>query len=630
MRLRVDRLTLLGGDRAITFEPGLNIVAGPITTGKTTLLRLMRVLLGSGVGTFPREVRAHVSSVGGRLTIGTQGFAIVRPLVSTVTARVDIAGPDEAARLPALQRSAGTPSYGDWLLGRLGLPRIDVPSAPTHPDSAPTPVTVNDYMLYCDLAQDEIDGSVFGDRDPFKNIKRKYVFQILYGLYNVEMAGLQEQLREIDRGLAHLQGDTHAFARFLTGTAMDNRAQIAAELEGVRVDLAATESEAVSVSNQSANAEPARGLQQRARELDATIEDVAAQQARESESLSNLERLIGQLETQSARLTRAIVADQFLLDFDFVVCPRCGSPVAEDRGEDVCRLCLQVPIPRLGREDLIKEQDRLDSQIAESRDLVAVHRATLEVLHARRSELDRERVEVGHELNVVLASFVSDSASSISASSLRRGQLLGRARQLEEYSSLFNRLDEAFGSIRDLETRREEMQAEFDAQASRQGTEAEERIRLLEERFAEMLRRLEVPRFSTSPSAAIDRRTFLPVVDGRKFSELSSQGLQVVVNVAHALAHHLTALDLGLPLPGFLIIDGPTSNIGHEGADLELARSVYRVLTELAAERGEDFQIVVADNDVPDFAQPFVRQEFTQRDRLIPADRLAGLPVEPA
>lgn len=620
MRLRIDRLTLIGANRSITFNPGLNIISGPITTGKTSLLRLQRVLLGSGVGTFPREIRDHVSAVGGQITIGSDSFAIVRPLVSTVSAKVDIAGRNEALRLSALQRGPdGAPTYGEWLLTQLALPRLRVPSAPSQADSPPTPVTINDFMLYCELAQDEIDSSVFGDRDPFKNIKRKYVFQILYGLYNVEMAALQEEIREIESRLTHLRTDTHAFARFLSGTTMENRAQIDVELEQARSEIAAAEAEIVSTGAVEAIPVPARNLRETLQALDAQLADVLTRLDRETETVAGLERLIAQLETQSARLTRAIVAEQYLVDFEFVVCPRCGSDLSAERGGEECRLCLQLPAPRHDREDLVREQDRLESQVSESQGLVMTHRGAIRGLGERRAGLEHERAGLGHELDIELASFVSDSAARISATSLRRGQLLGRVRQLEEYAELFVRVDEALTSIQALEARKDELQAEFDSQSSRRGNEAEERIGALEARFAELLSRLDVPRFGAEPSATIDRRTFLPVVDGRKFNELSSQGLQVLVNIAHALAHHLTAIDLGLPLPGLLVIDGPTSNIGHEGSDLELARSVYRVLAEISEERAEALQIIVADNDVPDFARGFIRQDFSLTDRLIPA-----------
>ena len=166
-------------------------------------------------------------------------------------------------------------------------------------------------------------------------------------------------------------------------------------------------------------------------------------------------------------------------------------------------------------------------------------------------------------------------------------------------------------------------EAAFDAESSRRGGEAEERIVVLEARFGELLARLNVPRFGANPTARIDRRTLLPVVDGRRFSELNPQGLQVLVNIAHALAHHLTAIDLGIPLPGLLVIDGPTSNIGHEGSDLALIHSIYQQLVEVSAEYGDRLQLIVADNDVPEMARPYVRQELSPTNRLIPSGRAA-------
>lgn len=147
--------------------------------------------------------------------------------------------------------------------------------------------------------------------------------------------------------------------------------------------------------------------------------------------------------------------------------------------------------------------------------------------------------------------------------------------------------------------------------------EADARVRHLESKFAEMLSRLDIPRLSTPPTAAIDRRTYMPLVDGRRFEELSSQGLQVLVNVAHALAHHASAIDLGLPLPGLLLVDGPTSNLGHEGPDLELGRNVFRLLDAVADEYRDALQIIAADNDVPDQFVRDVTDRLTLEDRLV-------------
>src|SRR5215467_3324063 len=160
MRVRIDSIHLIGTTREIALTPGLNIITGPIASGKTTLTRLCYGLLGSGLENFPSEVRQHVVAIAGKLLLGENAYSVVRPFTATRTAKVDISGLGSAMRLPALSLDASAPyTYGQWLLRVLGLPDLRVPSAPTKPDSDPSPLSINDFLLYCILPQETIDNS---------------------------------------------------------------------------------------------------------------------------------------------------------------------------------------------------------------------------------------------------------------------------------------------------------------------------------------------------------------------------------------------------------------------------------------------------------------------------------------
>ena len=180
MKVRIKRLELIGTNRVIQFEPGLNIITGPIATGKTTTIRLLRFFLGGALGNLPSEAREAVVAVSGTLLLKDTYYSVVRPAVTTLNARVEIASDSNTWRLPATSPMNGE-SYLHWLLDRLDLPRLEVPSAPTKVESEPTPVTINDYYLYSYLSQSELGFSVFGHKHPFKNIKRKNVFDISMG-----------------------------------------------------------------------------------------------------------------------------------------------------------------------------------------------------------------------------------------------------------------------------------------------------------------------------------------------------------------------------------------------------------------------------------------------------------------
>lgn len=626
MRLRIDQIDLIGAERRVEFQPGLNIIKGPITSGKTTLLRLCRGLLGSGLGGFPVEVRQNVSSIAGKVTLGEQAFSIIRPFVTTPTAKVDIASVDQSLRLPATRQDASAPfTYTQWLLAELGLPRLEVPTAPSKPESEPSPVTISDYLSYCSLPQDEIDDSVFGSNDPFRNIKRKYVFQILYGIFDVQTAELQEELRQVLSELRALNAETIAFQRFLQGTALENRAEIQSDLDKAISTIADLSSEATSLQHEADQPEAAV-LRAHIATAETALVEIRERAQRERRDLDELRALQAQLRAQSSRLTRSIVADENLSDFDFVICPRCGSSVKAERAEEPadCYLCLQPKQKTLSRQDFVHEQGRIEAQAEETRELLASRRATVEALEAQIGTLELERSQLGTRLDAVLGAFIADAASRIADHAARKASLEATVAKLREYISLFHRLDKASLEISRLQARRLDLEAAIEG-ASLDRAIVEERIGILEEEFERMLELFHAPRFVSPPYVQIGRKDYLPLVDGRSFQELSSQGLLVLVNVAHALAHQIAALRLGLPLPGILLIDGLTSNVGHEGEDLQRVQGVYDALAQISEEYGPDLQMIVADNDVPEVASRFVRVELGEQDRLI---RYSRRPVE--
>jgi hypothetical protein len=621
LRTRIQRISLIGTERSFQFEPGLNIVTGPITSGKTSLLRLCRGLFGGGLEDLPPEVRQHVNAIGGEIVIGETRYSVVRPNVTTSSAKVEVAGDGEAHRLPASQLDETSAlTYNQWLLGKLGLPRLEVPSAPTRVESVPTPVSINDYFLYCDLTQDEIDNSVFGHRNQFKNIKRKYVFEILYGLYSAKIANLQEELREVYIEIRQLQSQSKAFERFLTDTPWENRAALEESLANARDGLRELEVEMTKAA-QSAFELESSGVQVLRRQLqaiEATLAELSRTRDHESSNLQQLRRLATQLETQSERLTRSIVADVYLTDFDFVVCPRCGASLDSDRANPgKCYVCLQAPTPGVTREELIHEQDRIGAQILETRELISSREDGISRIQKELTEMERARHELAHEIDLQLRSYVSDAATEIARRATKRAEVQSNIRRFEDYLRLYNKLDKAVGDLSALERRRREIEGALDGESVRRA-DAEGRIQRLEAKFEEIVEAFGVPRFGDMRRAAIDRVTYLPVLDGRRFDELSSQGLQVLLNVAHALAHHLVALELGTPLPGILFIDGLTSNVGHEGFDLQRVHDVYGYLGGVSQRHGEQLQLIVADNDVPLEAQEFIRVRLSEDRRLIP------------
>jgi hypothetical protein len=625
-RLELLKVELVGGGRDVWFRPGLNIILGDITTGKTTFVRLVRAMLGTMPGGLPPEVD-YVQAIRGHVTLGSRAWQIYRPRTSTSDAQVEVSEehPDPGREVIALRlpvaRSDRT--YSTFLLDQLHMPAISVPQARTEPTGALTPVTMTDWLGYCIITGDELDTQVFGHHRHWRNVKRRWVFQLAYGYYEPELARLNAELRRVELQLAALDQDATVRAKFLKDTPF-------ADSDALELQLAARTTELEQVVAQRRDLGTAAGEVPGVQELRQTLLATRTRRAEITDRLARLEAQITdlsdlrrQLSSQSARLTRAIVADEWLVDFDFVVCPRCGNDISAARTDPhLCYLCMQEPRPASSQTQLLTEQDRIASQISETDEVISSRRRAQEQLEREAARLDELITELAADLDQRTQAFVSDRATQIEHHAARQASLDAEIKRLREYAELIRRHHQQLEGRETLEAMRDELTTRINSQELSQ-LDAEDNILALEQRMLEYLQELHIPDLGQELTVKINRDTYLPEVSGRSFDELSSQGLKTLVNIAHALAHHTVAIDRNLPLPGLLILDGLSANSGHEGFDLARVRDVYRLLSRVTEQDqyGSTLQVVAVDNEpagsiLLEFAGRVVLT-LTQEDRLI-------------
>lgn len=621
--LQVNSIELVGGGRSIGFGPGVNVVVGPIATGKSTLVKLLRALF-AGIPSMPVEVNENVTSLRASVTFGDDEVRLMRRLVTTETALIEVVDGDEALLLPATRSTATREvTYASWLLRKLDLPEIAVPAAPTRPESDPTSVSAADYLNYSFLRGDEIDNCVFGHTNAFRDIKRKYVFEIVYGLYDEIVAGLQAELRAIENELSYLRGEQAATGRIFEGTELES-------IESVRVARESREARLTVLreheAEQAAAVAQRLGTTELRQRVDIASSEIVAARSRIETSkaqLLDLRALDQQLRSQQARIVRALIAEEVMVDFEFVICPRCGLDLDDDRGHGVCRLCLQPEPAHAHVEALQAERERLEEQLTETVGLLESRTADLGAQEAALEGALRARNQLARELDHATQAFVSDRQQAIEATAAEKATLEAEVQKYRAYLVILERGEASGSRIADLTTRRGRIRAQLEEVTAKLRA-GQENVDALNARFEEYVRRLEVPSFGAPLTASVDLQTYLPIVAGRRFESLSSQGLQVLVNVAHALAHHTVAIDRGLRLPGLLVLDGPSSNVGTEGFDAQRLIDVYDLLADISADYGDRLQIIVVDNNIPDRGQEWVRLRLAEDNRLIHASSVVA------
>ncbi|MFJ1686943.1 hypothetical protein ACIOEY_29870, partial [Streptomyces albidoflavus] len=204
----------------------------------------------------------------------------------------------------------------------------------------------------------------------------------------------------------------------------------------------------------------------------------------------------------------------------------------------------------------------------------------------------------------------------LSERSARRARNVEEQARIQEYLEILARRSRIMDDARSLQDLKDSITADL---AGRDNSSvAEDNLDALEERFEEYLAQLEPPQIGGAGlGVKIDKRNFLPIVGGRSFDEISSQGMQVLVNIAYSLAVHTVCIDRGLPMAGLLVLDGISSNTGREGWDARREDNAFRLLAETAERYRDKLQIIAIDNDAPKFLEEKVVLRLSADDRLI-------------
>ena len=193
------------------------------------------------------------------------------------------------------------------------------------------------------------------------------MFELNYGIYNAEIADLQAQLRSVELRLDDLDRSNEAVRAFLKDTPFSSLDDIDEQASQIRNAIAKIDARSRSVVADGVEETRSQSLRQEVAALEERLDSALAAEHAAGRNVSELEDLYQTLGRQSERLTRAIVADEWLVDFDFVVCPRCGTGIEATRSDDeLCYLCLQEPHQTGFHDELVVEQERIASQMVEN------------------------------------------------------------------------------------------------------------------------------------------------------------------------------------------------------------------------------------------------------------------------
>jgi AAA domain len=618
-KFRVRQVRLIAADRSYTwdFVGGVNLVIGPVGVGKTSLLELIRwglggsALLSHAVKQVGRQL-SLVVDVGDEQLMLLRGIhrkknriAVHRPDGTPIT-EVEVSKPSEANSISHL------------IMQGLGIPEVRVPRSRRKPTGPYSTVSFNDVYGYMYLNQSEIDRSTVNHLDSIRDPKRRSTFELLYGLIDADIAQMQVELGQLAEKIEAAKSSVAEIAGFVDGLNLPQEEVLAARLRATEGQLALRERQLQEVRSEMRGATDAsRSAHQEAEMLSEQLSDAIARRERAASQHEDLDRLRAQVVLDEQRTVRGMLAGTELAAFEFRSCPRCLQQLeGRDTPGATCLLCGQQEPETIAKVTLEDEVERLRGQLTETEALVegAAQEWTQAVEEVERLDqaATAARARVDTEAREAVAPFV-DRVGHLSE---ELGALRGKHESDEQALHLHEDLSKRRDSLEKLVRSQASLGDRLESKRNEQNV-GQQHLEELSVIFDEILRDFQVPWYET---AEIDRQTYLPIVGGKGLEELSSGGMKVFVNDAYFLAGLTFALRAPTDtyLPPFMVIDSPKKNFGAGSDDRGAADRFYRWLRRLQDQYGKSsFQLIVADNDVPEPGKEFPITSFTYQDPLI-------------
>lgn len=633
LRLRELRLVGIGRNYGVNLtadgEPRpLSVIAGEISTGKTSILEFIDYCLGSSRHPKHLEIQRRVRSALLEIEVDGEVSVIERPtFASDLFATVHRCSLDELAEPHATERrpveTPGDPnSLSTFLLTAIGLEGMQLKQAPTQAQSAVDPLSFRDVMPLCFLTNQRMDNkNLLLEAQHMRNLKLVQVIEILFGVYDDQLAAMGKQLDTIEQERRDLVAEITNLETFLAENDVPGSLELDAQAIALKERLVDTRTRLDTLSSQmqAATTYAADARAEYAGRRRASGESAARLRDRET-LLRRLLPLRGQYAEDERKLIFFQEADQLFDPLRVRVCPACmqelPKPVEIEAG-GTCSLCDQhIPV----------QQEPVD---------IASERAAV---RARLQAIDRYIEDVEKQLGEAQAAYARATAAETAAQRKLDSQvgkdlspfMAQRDELVREREAIDGEQRDVARQIRWREglDRRRTDAARLDARV----TELRQQIQELRsnrpdrklvtndlsERFAELLRTFGFPKLNEPEPPTISDK-FVPYVRGNRYTDIGSTGAFTLISLAWELAIFERAVEQGGPHPGFLMIDSPQKNLkpetggseGDEFVDAAIPRRVWEHIVSWSAGMGKTAQIVVVDNLPPDIADDHVVARYS-------------------
>ena len=614
-------VTAPGRTYDVHLKSGVNLITGPISTGKSSILQLINFACGSQTRPSYPEI-SKCSDVLVECTAGSERLTIRRSLsgpgskVWLYEGSVDdvlnqrVVGNEVNAR-----HQPDAASVSSELMKRLDLGNIEVKTAPTQDASDTVAFSFRDLLLLMNVTQDRMGAAkAFFESEPFKRIKWHAGFEIVHGFYDQTTAALAASLKEAETEEHRLRLHLEGVRRFLDDFRIPTIERLEVGIADIeRDELATTAKLREHKQKISEGLGGSRELTQRKRDQDTKVQTLKARAGELTRSVEQLGRLRVQYDRERSQLEFLEESKRLIGSLPVIRCPSCLQLIDRKPSGTLCHVCAQ-DLPVAAEEVSVGARLRaMKRRITDLEGYVTELEETRQGLARDLEAAERELGEIDQALRRLEGAELLPNTQVLLEINESLGLIASRKKQAKEHLSLRQK---ARGDGSNLLALQEQITRLRDEQerslaAKKSSSDAVDAVSTL---FSELLAEIKFP---DQRDSRIDPKTYDPIVRNQNYAALSSRGAIALAVTCWHLAILKRSIEEDTLFPRFLMLDSPLSHVGHDSADAQfkdqqIVEAFFSALLTLHQNHADKFQILICDNRPPALAAGMIAVEFTR------------------
>ena len=565
-KIRLESLTLLGSrkDYRVSFKNGFNLISGPTSTGKTSILEMIDYALGAKSHKSYIEIGNSCTHVELVVEIGNERFQLKRPLFDFKSSVIVSNWNENEQKFLFYNRyevdvPSNPHSLSAFLIEKLGLANITIRGQA---------FSFRDIYKYCYLKQTEIDNEdILGEKSWEKDFKRKATFEIIFKIFNEAIEAYKKALEEKREEEKELSIRLEGIQDFLKTLSIAGASECAVIEKRLQDEIVALQSELRKVkTNKNVEPEESMMLRRKIEYLKNELDLISEKKITQAQYINKLRLLHNQYGGEIEKKKLAIEGYIAFNDYEFLFCPNCLKPLHRTANFETCCLCGEEKGTDSSELIILKKEiGTLKRKSNEVLKQIEEEEREYDTIIREEGRLKRNLHEAETELQQLSKDYINPQIERIEYINYEIGRKNREAVDLQRNMQMFGEVDRYNRLISDKRAAIKGLSNSI-RELTKNTISENELFACLSSTFVEVLSAFEYPKLST---AYIDEKDYLPYVRDRKYNDIGSLAAVSLITIAYYFTLLLVGREDRFAHPNLLIIDSPRKNLGAQSADEE-------------------------------------------------------------